>query len=353
MVGAKAQPTNVLLPLVEQMSSVTIRTRATVRRIVPDQSGNGNSGHDKAAGGMRARGVRYVDANGEEFLQPADLVILGSWTLNNNRLLMLSGIGEPYDPATGKGTLGRNLTHQVVFAGAFAFFEKPLNRFMGGGAVGTRISDFDGDVLDHSNLPFLRGGTFSASAYGAQPISGFGAVPPSVKARWGAEWKRAAVASYDRSDAITFSGEHVSYKSNFYDLDPTYKDYAGDPLLRLTIDWNDNERKTAEFMTAKAVEIARAMGAKEINPFPGYEHYDVRRYQSTHVQGGTIMAATPDRGVVSPYLQHWQMPNLFVLGGSTFPNQGSANPTPTILAFTYRTADAIVDRYLKKPGVLA
>jgi gluconate 2-dehydrogenase alpha chain len=47
------------------------------------------------------------------------------------------------------------------------------------------------------------------------------------------------------------------------------------------------------------------------------------------------------------------MPNLFVLGGSTFPNQCSANPTPTILAFTYRTADAIVDQYLKKPGMLA
>ncbi len=348
MIGAKAQPTNTLLPLVEQISRVQIRTHATVRRIIHDKTGHDTTGMNRSA-----KGVTYVDASGEEFFQPAGLVILGSWTLNNNRLLMLSGIGERYDAATGKGTLGRNLTHQVLFAGAVAFFDKPLNRFMGGGAVGMRIADFDGDVFDHSNLPFLRGGTFSASAYGAQPISGFGAVPPSVKARWGAEWKKAAVAAYDRSDAITFSGEHVPYKTNFFDLDPTYKDYAGDPLLRLTIDWNDNERKTAEFMTAKAREIALAMGAKEINSFAGYDHYDVRRYQSTHVQGGTVMSASPEHGVVNPYMQHWNMPNLFVLGGSTFPNQGSANPTPTILAFTYRTADAIVDRYLKKPGMLA
>jgi gluconate 2-dehydrogenase alpha chain len=76
-------------------------------------------------------------------------------------------------------------------------------------------------------------------------------------------------------------------------------------------------------------------------------------FNQLHVQGGTIMAASSDRSVVSPYLQHWQMPNLFVLGGSTFPNQGAANPTPTILAFTYRTADAIADRYLKKPGMLS
>ena len=108
-----------------------------------------------------------------------------------------------------------------------------------------------------------------------------------------------------------------------------------------------------QFMTAKSVEIARAMGAKEINPYPGYRDYDVTRYQSTHVQGGTMMATSPDRGIVNPYLQHWQIPNLFVLGASTFPNSGSANPTPTILALAYRTADVLVDRYLKKPGMLA
>ncbi|MGH9678791.1 MAG: GMC family oxidoreductase, partial [Candidatus Acidiferrales bacterium] len=326
MIGAKAQPTNTLLPLVEKISRVTLRTHSNVRRIL----------HDQAANGGRARGVSYVDAKGEECFQPADLVILGSWTFNNNRLLMLSGIGEPYDVSTGKGTLGRNLTHQVIFAGAVAFFEKSLNRFMGGGAVGHRISDFDGDVFDHSNLPFLRGGTIGASAYGIQPISGFGAAPASVKSTWGAEWKKAAVEAYDRTDTVVFIGEHIPYKTNFFDLDPIYKDSAGDPLLRLTIDWYDNERKTAEYMTPKTVELARAMGAKTIKQFPGYGHYDVRRYQSTHVQGGTIMAASPEHGVVNSYCQHWHLPNLFVLGGSTFPNQGSANPTPTVLATTFR-----------------
>jgi gluconate 2-dehydrogenase alpha chain len=57
--------------------------------------------------------------------------------------------------------------------------------------------------------------------------------------------------------------------------------------------------------------------------------------------------------VVNTFLQYWQVSNHFVLGGSTMPNTGSANPTPTILALTYRTADAIVDKYLKKPAPLA
>jgi gluconate 2-dehydrogenase alpha chain len=87
--------------------------------------------------------------------------------------------------------------------------------------------------------------------------------------------------------------------------------------------------------------------------YPGYGDYEVTPYQSTQVQGGTIMAPTPDRGVVNPHLQHWQTPNLFVLGAPTLPNTGSTDPTPTIPALTYRTTNALVDRYLKKPVLLA
>src|SRR5579859_5052670 len=170
MVGAKAQPTNTLLPIIAKQKTVTLRNGCLVRRIV----------YDKANGG-RASGVTYVDASGEEVFQPADLVFLGSWTLNNTRMLLLSGIGEPYDPATGKGSVGRNLTHQISFITAQAFFEKPLNRFMGSSPSGMRINDFDGDSFDHTNLPFVRGGSFGGVVTGVQPIVNFGAVPSSVK----------------------------------------------------------------------------------------------------------------------------------------------------------------------------
>ena len=165
---------------------------------------------------------------------------------------------------------------------------------------------------------------------------------------------------YDRTGRITFIGDHLAYKSNYLDLDPTYKDHWGDPLLRLTIDWRDNERKMAEFATQKAVEIAHAMGAKEINPGVPLTHYDASRYQSSHVQGGAIMGTSPDHSVVNPYLQHWQTPNLFILGASSFPQNAAANPTPTILAQALRTADekctvhGFADqRHARQGGVLA
>ncbi len=96
------------------------------------------------------------------------------------------------------------------------------------------------------------------------------------------------------------------------------------------------------------------MGARIGPVLHGSEgHYAVTYYQSTHVQGGIIMGDSPERSAVNTWLQHWQMPNLWITGGCTFPQNESANPTLTILAVTYRAADAFVDRYLKNPGALA
>lgn len=339
MIGAKAQPTNTLLPVLRSRPSVDLRTGCQARRVIVE--------------GGRARGVVYVNQAGEETFQPADIVFLASWTLNNARLLLISKIGEPYDPATGEGSVGRNLTHQISIPAAMAFFKEPLNRFMGAGSAGIAINDFDADVFDRAGADFLRGGSIYTVCYGFRPMANFGVAPPSVKARWGSDWKKAAMHWYDRTGRISFYGEHLAYRGNFMDLDPVYKDHLGDPLLRLTLDWRDNERRMARFMARKAVEIAREMGAVEVAEFSGLGRYDANRYQSTHIQGGAIMGADPRGSVVNSYLQHWKVPNLFVLGASAFPQNPSGNPTLTALALTYRTADALVERYLRKPGPLA
>ena len=75
-------------------------------------------------------------------------------------------------------------------------------------------------------------------------------------------------------------------------------------------------------------------------------------YQSTHIQGGAMMGASPETSVVNPYLQHWDVPNLWVIGASAFPQNASRNPTLTVLALTYWSADAMIDRYLKHPEKL-
>jgi gluconate 2-dehydrogenase alpha chain len=54
------------------------------------------------------------------------------------------------------------------------------------------------------------------------------------------------------------------------------------------------------------------------------------------------MGASPESSVVNTNLQHWNVPNLWVIGASAFPQNASGNPTLTALAVTYRAADAFV-----------
>lgn len=51
-------------------------------------------------------------------------------------------------------------------------------------------------------------------------------------------------------------------------------------------------------------------------------------------------------------MQHWNMPNLFVIGASAFPHNAAPNPTLTVLALTYMASDAMINRYFKHPEKL-
>jgi gluconate 2-dehydrogenase alpha chain len=338
MVGAKAQPSNVLLPVIQKRKNVEIRTGCNVRRVVHKDG--------------KATGVRYIDAKGEEIFQPASLTFLSSWTLNNTRLLLLSGLGRPYDQATGRGVVGSNLTHQAATT-ATLFFEKPLNAFMGAGASLVAFSDLDADNFDHGPVDFLRGAHVFSALYGHRPIQYFGVLPEDMKRNWGSEWKKAALEAFDHDGRLGASGEHLAYRVNYMDLDPTYRDVSGDPLLRLTIDWQDNERRMSRYMGDKLALLGRATGAKKVRVAPPLSKYDVNTYRSTHIQGGATMGESSETSVVNPWLQHWDASNVFVLGASAFPQNASGNPTLTVLALTLRVADAVVDRYLRRPGPLA
>ena len=80
MVGAKAQPTNTILPVWQDRPGFELRTMSWARRVLLK---NG-----------RVTGVHYSDDRGNDFFQPATIVVLASWILNNVRLLLLSKIGR-------------------------------------------------------------------------------------------------------------------------------------------------------------------------------------------------------------------------------------------------------------------
>jgi len=140
----------------------------------------------------------------------------------------------------------------------------------------------------------------------------------------------------------------------YLDLDPTYKNAFGQPLMRLTYNFTENDFKTRDYMVQKAYEIGKTMNPAAITP-PDLRHEDfsLLPYQSTHNTGGTIMGADRATSVVNKFLQSWDVPNVFVVGASVFTHNSSYNPTGPVGALAYRLADTIKDMYLKRPGPLA
>jgi gluconate 2-dehydrogenase alpha chain len=64
------------------------------------------------------------------------------------------------------------------------------------------------------------------------------------------------------------------------------------------------------------------------------------------------MGTRPSDSVVNRYCQSWDLPNLFITGAGLFPQNAGYNPTGTVAALAYWSADAIIDQYLPSPGPL-
>jgi gluconate 2-dehydrogenase alpha chain len=336
---AKSTPQTILLPVLLKDPNFTLRTNCQVLKVNRDSSGK------------IATGVTYADATGKEFEQPAKLVIMGMFALNNVRQLLLSGIGTPYDPNTGKGVVGRNYAYQTM-SSAQVFYDRSvnINPFMRSGANGTLIADFVADNFDHGPHGFVGGAYIGEVMTNGRPIE-FHPTPPGTPS-WGAAWKKAVVDHYNHTSVMSIHGSSVSTRANYLDLDPVYRDAWGQPLLRITFDFHQNDLKMSAFVTDKALKIGKAMGGKQVAGGPRKAPYTVTQYQTTHNTGGAVMGDDPNTSVVNRYLQSWDVSNLFVIGASAFPQNATYNPTDTVGALAYWAAEAIVTRYLKAPGPL-
>ncbi|QCJ44961.1 GMC family oxidoreductase [Bacillus sp. S3] len=333
--GAKADPVVTVIPVANKTGNFEIRTHSNVRRVL--KTGN------------QVTGVMYTDVTtGEEIEQPADIVVLTSYVFNNTRLLLTSGVGRPYDPDTGTGVIGKNYAYQVIKGAATGFFnDKEFNTFAGAGALGMVIDDYNGDNFDHTNLNFIHGGMISLTQTGLRPIQN-NAVPGGTPT-WGKDFKEKSIKYANRYLSVASQGSSMPFKRHFLDLDPTYKDAYGDPLMRITFDFEEQDRQLAKFLADKCAGILKEMGADHIDSLKELGPYEITSYQSTHNTGGVIMGADPDTSAVNNYLQMWDHDNLFVIGASAFPHNSGYNPTDTVGALAYRAAEGIL-KYHEKGG---
>jgi gluconate 2-dehydrogenase alpha chain len=300
----------------------------------------------------KATGASYYGPDGSDNTVEAELVILAPFIYDNVRLLLLSKTAKfPDGLANSSGQLGKHIMAHIGARAFAAFDDRHVNIYMGPSAQKVSLDDYNGDNFDHKDLGFIRGAQISGGPAGLEggPLgTAMSMNPPPGVPRWGAAYRDFFAKYYTRHLALTGQTENLPYPDQMIDLDPHVRDAWGLPAPRMTYDWRrPNERARIEFIQKKMVEIGQAMGAAQVwtAPFsagaPGAHH-----------QGGARMGANPKESVVNKYSQSWDIPNLFIMGSATHPTMSGFNPTLTIQALAYMSADAIANHYRKNPGSL-
>jgi gluconate 2-dehydrogenase alpha chain len=337
-VGAKSSILVTKLPEADATGNFKLVTGAMCYRVNSDNSG-------------RVTGVSYYGPGGSDNTIEAELVILSPFIYDNTRLLLLSKTDKfPNGLANSSGQVGKHLTAHMMPNVLVAFDDRYVNVFMGPSAQKHTIDDFNADNFDHGGVSFVRGSQISIGTVSVQggPIGATTFNPPPGIPRWGAAYRDYLATYFARQAAMVAQTENLPYPDQTIDLDPNVRDQWGLPAPRLTYDWRrPNELARVEFMMRKMEELGRTMGAAHVwrAPLgPGAP--------GAHHEGGTRMGSDPKTSVVNRYGQSWDIPNLFVIGSSTFPSMSGFNPTLTIQALAYMSADAIVNRYKKSPGSL-
>jgi gluconate 2-dehydrogenase alpha chain len=325
-VSAKNSTAVSTIPAAQATGNLDVVTEAQVTRVLVDAEG-------------RASGVEYLK-DGETYVQPAAVVLLGCYVYENVRLMLLS-TSPAYPDGIGNngGQVGRHYMSHNQGAGVLALFPFDLNRWYGLPAQGIAIDDFADDNFDHSELDFIGGGNLWVYS-DQRPIAAvnmptFGRAP-----RWGSAWKAFIKENAGRWVNSYIQKTTLPYESNYLDLHPTITDPLGFPVCRITADYQDNERRVAAFMQDKMEQWFREAGAIETLRL-GLGTMGV----TTHAYGGTRMGDDPETNVVDRNGFCHEVPNLGIVGASVMGTSGAHNPTLTAQALAWRTAEYLVDNW--------
>jgi gluconate 2-dehydrogenase alpha chain len=319
-VDAKSSTHLTAIPRAETTGNLDLVTGARVTEILVDRDG-------------LASGVRFV-RDGREEMVHVRFVFLSAHSLENVRLLLLSpSRAHPNGLANNRLQVGRNAMSHLYVGVDGVFPGRRLNRFGGTWPQCTSLDDYNAANFDASGLGFVGGGCISAIQE-AKPIATALSTPPSAP-RWGAAWKEWLAAHGNSVGRLVAAAESLPYEDAFLDLDPSVTDPFGTPVVRITYRLHEQELRRYDFLHARMAALLLEAGASET--WTSFPKLPAAPFQSLF--GATRMGDDPDASVVDGWCIAHDVPNLAIVGSSSFPTSGGYGPTATIQALAWRTAN--------------
>lgn len=347
--GAKANADFRSVPAAISTGKLDLRLNSYVFRLDTDSTG-------------KVTAVRYYDQNGNINVQPGKVFFNGLWGFNIVKLMLLSGVGNPYDPVNVTGSLGRGITMGVppldtrVAIGVMDIGGNsyPAGNLSGGGYAMLDLAD---DFFDHTGLNFI-GGTFPV--VGNYPGGG----PNNFALYANAPAPNMIGSTFKASIKDTFlptktlvafapSGLEPPVTDWFVDLDPNYTDAYGDPLPRTTIDFTANSYNCANYLAPKFADILTQMGASNVTTTPATTTMSHVTAWQAHMRGGARLGTDPATSVFNKWQQCWTSENLFAAGEicNTTNDNTTYGGTHPVGPTSYVAAEGI-KKYLQNPGPL-
>jgi choline dehydrogenase-like flavoprotein len=308
-----------------------LRTFARVEQIETDKKG-------------RATGAVYIDlATGTRHFQSADIVIIACNGIGTPRLLLNSANNLfPDGLANSSGQVGCNLMHHGL-AIVEMWVDEVTDTHKGIVSAVHICSEFaETDV----SRGFVNGLTLHVCRMNGAGYQAMGSHSGNT-APWGEGHHAWFRRHFGHGICILVVGEDLPLPENRVTLSDTLTDSSGLPAPKVTYSLHPNDRKLVDFGIARALDLADALGAFDVKVNEFRTPAGKYAPPAWHLLGTCRMGNDPRDSVVNPWHQSWDIPNLYIMDGSTLVTSAAVNPTSTIGALTVRAATYLRDHFAK------
>ena len=314
------------IPWAAKTGNMTLRPHSVVHSII----------YDEAKG--KATGVRVIDAESKEMMEYyADIIFVNAAALNTNLILLNSTSSRfPNGLGNDNGLLGKYVAFHNYTANVTAEYDGFLE------------STTDGRRPNSPYIPRFRNVRKQETDFLRGYAAGFGARRSSIQNEEGlGEDLKTNLLNPSLGPWKVHShmmGETIPKESNYVVLDPNQKDPFGIPQLRISVDYDDNDRKMTKDYLDQLGQMFENAGFTNIkkndtNRTPGLD---------IHEMGGVRMGNDPKTSLLNKWNQLHACKNVFVTDGACMTSTATQNPSLTYMALTARAVDYAVKEKKKK-----
>ncbi len=312
------------IPWAAKTGNLTLRPQSVVHSIIYDEAK------------QKATGVKVIDTiSKEEIEYYAPVIFVNAAALNTNLILLNSTSNRfPNGLGNDSGLLGKYVAFHIYRGSMSAEFD------------GYKDLTTEGRRPTSGYMPRFRNVRKQETGFLRGYAAGFGAFRSSEQNTDGVgmELKQnilnPKIGPWKVQSHIM--GETIPKASNYVALD-NKKDDWGMPLLRISMDYDDNDEKMIVDYFEQMEDMFTKAGFTNINKrdskqAPGLD---------IHEMGGVRMGRDPKTSLLNKWNQLHHCKNVYVTDGACMASTATQNPSLTYMAFSARSANHAVDE-LKK-----